>query len=195
MNRTLTLKLAYFAAVVGGITGIIALTYYSNFPRTILIAICLLFFIPGRMVGYFCRNLIFGSKLLQQKKYRDSITYSQFFLNDCDRNPWIVHLIWCGPSFYTIFPKAMALNNIAAAYIELGELATAENFCQQALEIDKLYAIPYYNLAVISILQDDELTAQNHYARAKRLGFSGGAFDRFIYQIKSIYIHLSPNLS
>jgi len=195
VKRTLILKLSYLISIVALITIIIALTYYLNLSRNLVILICLLGLIPGRIIEYFWRNLRFGQKLIQQKKYLDSITYSELFIEDCARNPWIVHLIWLSPSFYTIAPKAMALNNIAVAYIELGELDRAKSVCYQALEIDPFYGIPYYNLAAIFILQSDELTAQNHYARAKRLGFSGGAFDRFVQKTKSLYAHLSSNSS
>jgi tetratricopeptide (TPR) repeat protein len=148
---------------------------------------------PGRIVGYYWRNLFRAKRYLHKGEYALSIAHSQEFLVQLRYMPWIKHLIWLTPSFWTISVQALALSNLGAAFLESGDLTQAQTIFLKALECDSSYPLPHYNLAIIATLQQDLGSANKHFELSKRLGYSRySTFDQFLITIKNLYTRFEP---
>ncbi|MBO3443890.1 tetratricopeptide repeat protein [Clostridium sp. CCUG 7971] len=101
--------------------------------------ISIILLIPGRVQGYYYRNHFKGRKLLNKKDYMKSIKYSKEFIEDIRLNNWKKKLIFLSWGIYSKDIEAMTLNNLGVAYLELGDLKVANEYFNEAIEIDSLY--------------------------------------------------------
>jgi len=149
MTRTFRYKLAYFGImactllIFSAIFDIFSSLFHAPLARfggfSILIA---MFFVPGRVLGYYWRDLLTGLKLLRERKYVESEHYSQKFIATIRAHPWRKKLIWLGSAAYSRDPEAMALTNLGAAQIELGQFELAEGNLEDAIKADPENPLP-----------------------------------------------------
>lgn len=178
MTRTMLYRLQYVVVFVFLAAGVVAVAQATHWDRRVLLALVVVLLVPGRLLGVLWRDLYRGRRLLGEGRFQESLRHSRQFLALLERQPWRRGLWWLAWAFYTRDPKAMALNNVGAALIELGDWDAAEEPLRQAAELDAEYPLPHYNLAVIAELRRDEVAMREHAATAVALGFSGGTVDR-----------------
>ena len=132
---------------------------------------------------------------METERYENGIAASERFLRSLDQQPWRQHFIYCFFGIYTWNTRAMALNNLGAAEMELGRIDAAETHLGQALTLDEAYPIPYYNLAVIAAVREDHELSDRMMSKARQLGFSRSAIDQAITRIGSTYARVQsiPN--
>jgi len=133
----------------------------------VLIALALL--VPGRILGHFWRDLLIGLRLLQERHFAQSARHSKKFLQDIDRRPWIQHLTWLGSGTYSRDARAMALNNLGAAEIFLGEFAAARNHLEQSSKLDGENPLPYFNMFQLEKILGNELFPTASITDARRI--------------------------
>jgi tetratricopeptide (TPR) repeat protein len=150
------------------------------------IAIVLILLIPGRVQGFLYREFFQGRKLLDQRRAVEAIGFFQRFLLVVRSRPWIKRAMWLSWAIYTPDIEAMTLNNIGAANLELGRLDESERALKEALIVDKKYAIPHFNMAVVHEMRGNRMLAENALAEAKRLGYSGGTIDVILNRAQSL---------
>ena len=139
-----------------------------------------LFLIPGRVSGWLWRDLYRSLRLHDVGQFEAAIQASQAFLDRLGQQPHLRRYWWLAWAVYTRDPMAIALNNLGASQLELGQLADAEESLRRALACDPEYPIPHYNLAVLSSLRQDPVAMQEHANTAIRLGYVRNAADRAI---------------
>ncbi|MCR8745858.1 tetratricopeptide repeat protein [Romboutsia lituseburensis] len=167
---------------------IITLCEY-NIP--ILIPFIFIFLlIPGRVQGYYYKNQFRGRKLLDRKNYKESIKYNKIFLEDIRQNTWKKKLIHLSGAVYSKDIEAMTLNNLGSAYLELGNLKSAETCFQQAIKLDLLYPIPYFNLSLVECIKGNIELAEIFYQKSVELGFKQTTFDKLIQKGQQIYAEI-----
>jgi tetratricopeptide (TPR) repeat protein len=147
--------------------------------------VALAFFVPGRVQGHYYRDLFTGRKLMDARRWSEALPHLESFLDQVRARPGLKKLMWLG-GIYTYDVEAMALNNIGAACLELGQLDAAEAPLRQALAVDASYPIPFVNLAVLASLRGDRDGAAAASAAAKQLGFDGSSIDALIRRGQSI---------
>lgn len=160
-------------------------------PIALVVAAAILL-VPGRITGYLWRELITGRKLMNSGRHEDALPLLESFVRKLEATPWLEKLIWIAPSIYTVRTKAMALNNRGACHLELGDLNSAKRDLSDALQLDSLYPIPHFNLAVIEMARDRESESQQHLETARKLGFTGGSIDLILNRVKTAYAKLEP---
>ena len=120
---------------------ILILVAYSQSPWTlaVIVAACL---VPGRVQGFYYRDLFSGRRLLDGGRPGEALACFERFLATLRAAPWRKHLLWLQFSVYTIDAEAMTLNNIGAAQIDLGRLDEAERSLEAAIAIDPAVSAP-----------------------------------------------------
>jgi hypothetical protein len=109
MSRTTLYKGLYFGIVgVGAVAVLCAIVLFQLSPLSIA-AIIVLLLIPGRILGYFWRDLLRGLRLLKEKRYAESKRHSEIFLLQVKQRPWLKKLIWLGSGSYSREPGCLAL--------------------------------------------------------------------------------------
>ena len=86
-------------------------------------------------------------------------------------------------SLYTYNGFALVKNNIAHILMNTQELQGAKQLLLEALELDKLYALPHVNLAVIAAIEGNADEALREADLAKQLGFRGKGLQPLIRKI------------
>ncbi|HEY2034268.1 MAG TPA: tetratricopeptide repeat protein [Rhizomicrobium sp.] len=180
MSRTALYKGLYFAILGSAAAVALAILVYFRFAPIALLAVLLGLLLPGRILGFFWRDLLRGLRLLNAKDYAASKASSLRFLAEVRRRPWIKHLVWLGSSSYSRDPEILALNNLGGAEIGLREFDAAEQHLNEAISIDPLCPLPFYNLGVLAMAKGNSVEATRCFAEAKRLGYRGGLSDRIV---------------
>lgn len=171
MSRTTKYKIGYLLLIV--VTSLITLCafYFFKIKNNYLYSIAFLLFLSGRLQGYYFRDFYKALKLLSNKKYEESILQNQLFLQKIATKPYLKKsniLVW---GIYTRDIEAMTYNNLGAAYLELAKLEEATLAFTKAINIDNLYPIPYYNLAVLYEIHKDRAKAEEYSQIAANYGF------------------------
>jgi len=180
MSRTARYKLQYVISlgILMVVAGVAAWSLRSQ-PLALL-GVAVLFLIPGRVSGLVWRDLYRGRRLLEAGQLEASLLCSQRFVESIRERPRLRGLWWLAFAVYTRDSKAMALNNLGAAQLELGSFDEAESSFREALAADPQYPIPHYNLAVLAEVRGDSPAAREHAAEAVLLGYERAASDRVI---------------
>ena len=110
---------------------------------------------------------------------------SERFLERIRNNPWIKHLIWLGTSSYSRDPEVLALNNLGAAELMLGEVDAARRHLMRASALDPLCPLPYFNLGVLEKAEGHLDEAQRLLAQAVKLGYTRGVSDKIVSAAQS----------
>ena len=177
MSRTAIYKSVYLGIVgLGTVAVLIAFFRLSLLPKIGLIALLL---VPGRILGFFWKDLLRGLHQLEQKNYPEAKRYSQRFVAEIRRKPWLRHFIWLGWSTYSRNPESLALNNLGAAEIGLGELDSARTHLEASIAADKRSPLPYFNIGVL-LLKEGNAEAERWFRQAVELGYSRSIVDKIV---------------
>ena len=136
--------------------------------------------LPGRILGYFWKDLLRGLRLLNAHEFEASKICSQRFLTELSLRPWLKNLVWLGGSAYPRDPEVLALNNLGAAELGLGEFEMARRSLDRAIEVDDLCPLPYYNIGVLLRASGMPEEAEQQFEQAARLGFKRSISDKII---------------
>ncbi len=180
MSRTTVYKFVYFSEATA--IAIVVFWLFVHFQLSSVWAalIPLALFVPGRILGFFWRDLLRGLRLLRQKQFSESKRHSLLFLEQLRRRPWMKHLIWLGSGSYTRDPEVMALNNLGAAEMMLGEIDAARENLQASIDLDPKCPLAYFNMHNLHKLLGDEYAAAEWLAKARERGFGTGPSDRAV---------------
>jgi len=194
MNRTTRYKFGYLLLLIGALTG--AYLYWQSFrPGTLsMLVVGLLFLIPGRVQGYFYRDLFSATQLLNSGQPARAIPLFERFLQYIRESPWRKHLLWLAGTIYTPSVEAMTLYNSGLARLLLGEIEEAESLFHQALALDSLYPLPHFQLAVIQQVSGNESEAEKSRLRAKELGYTESTSDRLVQFSQRLLANLEGRL-
>jgi tetratricopeptide (TPR) repeat protein len=96
------------------------------------------------------------------------------------QRPWLKKLIWLGSGSYSRDPECLALNNLGAAEIKLGEFESARRHLEAAIAVDRQSPLPYFNLGALARLEGNESEAARLIEQAAALGYSRGLSDRLV---------------
>lgn len=177
MSRTAVYKSIYF-----GIVGLGAVALYVAFfylPPVAMIALIATLFIPGRILGFFWKDLLRGLHQLKQRNYPESKRCSERFLAELRQKPWLRHFIWLGWGSYSRSPESFALNNLGGAEIGLGEFDSARRHLDASIAADGLNPLPYFNIGVLLAKQGNS-EARGWFEKSVELGFSRSVVDRIV---------------
>lgn len=190
MTRVGAYKAVYFAELAIGAALVIGVVLHFHFslPALVLLLVCLL--IPGRIMGFFWRDLLRGLRLLNAKQYAESKRHSELFLATIRREPWRKKLIWLGSSTYSRDPEALALNNLGAAEIGLGDIDNAKRHLEASIRIDPLNPLPAFNMGALFQAAGDQPNADSWFQEARRLGFSNNISDRIVRSSQSRFAEM-----
>jgi ATP-dependent Clp protease adaptor protein ClpS len=193
VTRTAKYKALYLAMLLGVsimVFGIgMALTDRIDGARPatplVLVALAIMLLLPGRLLGFFWRDLLAGLRLLKRKDYAASKLRSERFIAKVRKAPWLKHLIWLGTSSYSRDPEAMALNNLGVAEINLGAFEAAENHLEETIALDPQNPLPYRNMGVLRLEVGTWAEARPWFEKAEALGLSDGWSDRMAQAAQS----------
>jgi tetratricopeptide (TPR) repeat protein len=186
MSRTARYKLAYVAVLaILALAASAAIIALGGGIATV-IAVALLLLIPGRIQGFYYSDLFTGRRLLDTGEPEKAIPFIERFLESIKRHPQRSKLLWLSWSIYTPSVVAMAINNLGAARLGLGQVNEAEQAFTDALTQDPLYPLPHFNLAIVHELRGNRAGAAEAVERARQLGYSGGTLDTFIRKSQSL---------
>ncbi len=178
--RTGLYKAIYLCEAAGAAVLCVGIILHFHFSpiQIALLVICLL--IPGRILGFFWRDLLRGLRLLRARQYEESKRHSEIFLERIRRQPWLKKLIWLGSGTYSRDPEALALNNLGAAEIALGEMDAARAHLQESIAVDQQNPLPVFNMGVLLRTAGDHREAESWFMEARRLGYSRSVIDRIV---------------
>jgi len=186
MSRTARYKLAYVAVLAILALAAVAAIMALGGGKIAVITVALLLFVPGRIQGFYYRDLFTGRRLLDAGEPEKAIPFIEQFLESIKRNPQRGKLLWLSWSNYTPSVVAMAINNLGVARLGLGQVSEAEQAFTDALAQDPLYPLPHFNLAIVHELRGDRASAADAVERARRLGYTGGTLDTVIRKSQSL---------
>jgi tetratricopeptide (TPR) repeat protein len=178
VSRTAWYKLGYLIALLAA--GVFAWWLSLAIPRWglwIALGLCL---VPGRVQGWMWREFFRGRRLCVAEEWATAEVEFETFLQRLHRQPWLRHGIWLGGAVYTRSIEAMTWNNLGAIRLNSGATEQAEVALRKSLAIDSNYPIPYWNLALLRMIENRPEEATESAAAALRLGYSGGTGDRLI---------------
>jgi hypothetical protein len=180
MTRTSKYKVFYFCLVGGGasLSTWIVLRFHLTTVGILVLTVVLL--LPGRILGFFWRDLLRGLRLLNERKFEQSKRHSELFLADLKQRPWLKRLIWLGSGTYSRDPEAMALNNLGAAELMLGEFDAARDHFNESIAVDRLNPLPFFNMGNLYTALGERESAAGWFSRAVALGYSKSVVDRIV---------------
>ena len=180
MSRTTLYKAHYFGTIA--VLGLCALwlLYYSELSPICFIVLLVTLVLPGRVLGFFWRDLLRGLRLLNTRQFAESRRHSQLFLQTLHKRPHLRKLVWLGSSTYSRNPEVLALNNLGAAELHLGEIESAKEHLARATMIDRKCPLPYFNMGLIYILEENVEEAERCFQKAARLGYKNRLSDRIV---------------
>jgi tetratricopeptide (TPR) repeat protein len=186
MSRTTALKLSYVAAVA--LLASLALYAWKTSEGGLLPLVCLaiILLVPGRVQGVFFRDLFIGRRLLDVGHAEESVPYTERFITAVRKQPWRNKLLWLSWSVYTTNAEAMALNNLGAARIALGDIEAARSALLAARRVDPMYPLPPFNLAVVAAALGASEESRKLASEARELGYSGASVDQAVQAGQSL---------
>ena len=189
MSRTAKRKLYYFSIISIGASLLISAILYFHLSGLQIAVLIIALLIPGRILGFFWRDLLAGLRLLNERRFEESARHSKRFLDLLTRRPWIGHLIWLGTGTYSRDPQCLALNNLGAAEMFLGSFEDARQHLEESCKIDDENPLPYFNLAQLHMILGEPTKAQEYLALAKQRGYTRGLSDKLIRASQSRFAH------
>ncbi len=187
MNRTQMFKAFYVLVIAAGVAVVLYLVINPPVRRGWLIVIAIALFIPGRLGEYFLRDLFRSRRLNARADYRGAIDAANAMLAKLRRQPWRRWFIFCHYAIYSWNVEAMTLNNLAVGQMMCGDLDGAAANLASAIERDRKYPKPYFNLAVIEHVRGNTDEGERLFELAAKLGFSNSAADQLIDRVQSAY--------
>ena len=155
MTRTGAYKAMYISmrTIVGLVVvgaGFAIVSHRTMLAGALLVVLVLLS-VPGRVQAFFWSDLLAGLHHLNRRDYARSKRYSEHFLERLRVRPRLKRLIWLGTSSYTRDAETMALNNLGAAELGLGDKDAARAHFLRAIESDPTCPLPYRNMAILTL--------------------------------------------
>ncbi len=189
MSRTSWYKTQCFATMAAvGILAALALSRFEFSPTSVGVALVLLL-LPGRVLGFAWRDLLRGLRLLNARRFTESRRHSLLFLEAIRRRPYLRYFVWLGSSSYSRDPKVLALNNLGAAELALGEKAAAQSHFEAAMQFDPHCPLPHFNMGVLFAGQGDLSEARRYFRHAASLGYTNGLSDRIVRAAQNRFAH------
>jgi tetratricopeptide (TPR) repeat protein len=182
VSRTLRRKLGYVSSIALLAAAACGALLWLDAPFGAWVLTVLVLLLPGRIAGHYFRDLFTGRRLMDARRFAEAISHFERFLERLQARPRLKRLIWLSAGIYTHDVEAMALNNIGAARLELGQLDQVESPLRRALAVDPDYPLPYVNLARLAVLRGDVDAALAASTAAKRLGYDGSRIDALIHR-------------
>jgi len=180
MTRTARRKAYYFLGVGLGalVLAWAIIELHFNVAQIVVLVVVLL--LPGRVLGFFWRDQLSGLRLLRERKFEASAQHSRRFLETLAQRPWMRHMIWLGSGTYSRDPWSLALNNLGAAEISLGDMDNAKQHLEQSREADPENPLPYLNLGRLYLIAGEPARANEFLLKARSLGYSWKLSDKLI---------------
>jgi hypothetical protein len=146
MARSDAFKAIYYGRVacivLAGVGGAVAAQAGRPALGAGLLGIFALLLLSGRAQAYFYAELLAGLHHLNLRDYPRSKAHSARFLEQLRQRPWLKHLIWLATSSYSASAEVLALNNLGAAEVALGEVDAARAHLARAIELDAQCPLP-----------------------------------------------------
>lgn len=180
-NRTSRYKLVHLAVVLLGVAVVLALLILLRLGPVAALLVALAFLVPGRVQGYYWRGFFRGRRALGAGQLEASVEQFESFLERLRRRPWLKSLVWLSGSVYTRDVEVMTLNNLGAAWIQLGDWTKAGDVLKRAREKDPESPLPVFNLALLAQVRGEEEKARELLRRATELGYRRTSVDRLIH--------------
>ncbi len=187
MSRTQKNKILYLATLTLGSAIAATVGIYFGFGLAEYFLLAVVLISPGRIGGYVLRDLFKARRLVDNKKYEEAITVLDHFLKTLDQQPWRQYFMYCFFGLYTWNTRAMALNNMGSARMELGHLDKAEKLFREALGLDDEFPLPYHNLAILAAVRGDNEQSNQFNTTAQQLGYKLSSFDKAVSRVGSAY--------
>lgn len=185
MSRTSIYKGVYFGIVGIGTAALLGSIVFFRLSPVAIVIVFVLLLAPGRILGYFWRDLLRGLRRLNQREYAESRRHSALFVAEVRRRPWLKKLIWLGSASYSRDAESLALNNLGAAEIGLGEFASARAHLESSIEVDRQNPLPYFNIGVLLRIEGNSTEAERWIEQAAQLGFAHGISDSLVTAAQS----------
>ena len=179
MTRTKAYQAVYFG--VGGLALAAAAgaACFGLSPAYCLAGL-LVMLTPGQLLRVLWRDQLRGLHFLRRREYARSKEHSQRVLEALRRRPWLKRAIWLGTSTYSRDGESLALCNLGAAEIGLGDLGAARVHLEDSMKADPANPLPYYNMAILSDLLGRGDDAVRWFDRAVELGWATQWTDRVV---------------
>jgi tetratricopeptide (TPR) repeat protein len=187
MSRTTRYKIVYFTFIGGGALVFAWSMAHYRLPAIGFLGLVVILLVPGRILGYFWRDLLRGLRLLNAKKFAESARHSELFLQKLSQRPWLKKMIWLGSGTYSRDPEAMALNNLGAAEIGLGDCDSARRHLEASIAVDDEFPLPYFNIGVMLYAAGDQQEAMQWLQNAVARGYSRSLVDKVISAAQTRY--------
>jgi len=153
--------------------------YYGN-ATVPIIGLLAVFLLPGIIQGFFWHDFFLGSRFVRRAKWDEAVIHFEKFLEHLKNHHWLKKMIFLRWSSYTSNVEAMAWSNIGVVQINRNQKDKAEQSFLNASKADPLYPVPYFNLAVIAQLKDDETAARTLWEKSQELGYNKGEFSQIV---------------
>jgi len=182
MTRTDALKGVYVARAAGIVAFGAGAAIAGQKGAVALAATCGVLFLAlalsGSVQAFFWSELLAGLHDLHRRDYPASKAHSEGFLGEIHASPWLKHLIWLGASSYSPSAEAMALNNLGAAELAMGEVDAARAHLNEAIAKDPKCPLPYRNIGLLIQSTGSTEEARPWFEKAIALGLRGDWSDR-----------------
>lgn len=189
VSRTAKRKLCYFSIIAVGTVLLVGAILHFHLSGLKIALLTVALVIPGRILGFLWRDLLGGLRLLNERRFEESAQHSRRFLDLLARRPWIKHFTWLGTATYSRDPGSLALNNLGAAEMFLGQFEIAEKHLEESRRLDDENPLPYFNLAQLHMILGDPTKANAFLVHARRCGYSRGLSDKLIRAAQSRFAY------
>ncbi len=163
MKRVIVNKLIYLVLICIGVLLAIKDMYY-------IIAIPVIMWLLVERVYW--KTFYDGKKMLYKKQFKSAAGKFEVFLKELEEKPWLNNLKMFNIGIYTHNLQAQCYNNIGICYLESKSYKKATNYFNKAIELDDIFCIPYYNLAIIKLIHDNEVEAEDYLLQSIKRGYN-----------------------
>lgn len=172
MTRIQEYKMQLVIVLVGLVFCLfLAMNYLTTIPLLMLLfGIQILWYMKISKQKKLLENFTKGKDYLINGHYQQAIRYLEQFVRQTQVDAEVASAVNIPLGVYTRNVIAMAYNNIGIAYMGLLDYEQGKDALHTALEYDGEYGVPYYNLAAIAYIENDEGHLSIFMDRLQRLG-------------------------
>jgi tetratricopeptide (TPR) repeat protein len=182
-------KIMYFFSVIFFFGISLLYGVYKNSPVIPVITLIMIFFVPSMIQGFFWNNFFLGRRYLKNGLWKKSIDQFLLFIKELNDKPMLKYFNAIRWPIYTASVEAMAWSNIGLAYINIFDFDEAARCFNKALSLDSDYPVPYFNLAIIALINKKESEAEKLWKKSQELGYSKEKFSNLKEFAKVIKDH------
>ncbi len=188
MSRTLKYKIAYPILIVAAVGIIAVVVHLLNLHWLLtLFLLGLVLIVPGRVGGYFLKDLFLARKLIADEKPEEAIEASDRMLATLKREPWRQRFMYCFYNFYTWDARALLTNNMGACQLMMGQLDQGEKTLKAAIKLDEKNPMPYYNLAIVEHVRGNAEEGERLFSIARDYGYTASNTEQLISKVGVAY--------